>query len=73
MNIIGLALDELYQIFNIMNKDIFDNFLPEPVITLQTTKGRTLGHFTLDKVWRDKNNIKDDIITTDDNDEQSLY
>ena len=50
MNVIGLALDELYRIFNIMNRDIFDDFLPEPVITLQPTKGRTLGHFTLDKV-----------------------
>lgn len=73
MNVIGLALDELYRIFNIMNRDIFDDFLPEPVITLQPTKGRTLGHFTLDKVWRDKNNIKDDVITADDSDEQSLY
>lgn len=73
MNVIGLALDELYRIFNIMNKDIFDNFLPEPVITIQTTKGRELGHFTLDKVWRDKNNIKDNVITTDENDEQSMY
>lgn len=73
MNVIGKALDELYRIFNIMNDDIFDSTLPEPVITLQPTRGSTLGHFTLDKVWRDKNNIKDDVITTDENDERSLY
>lgn len=73
MNIIGLALDELYRVFDIMNRDIFDDTLPQPVITLQPTKGKTLGHFTLDKVWRDKNNIKDDVVITDENDEQSLY
>lgn len=43
MNVIGLALDELYRIFNIMNRDIFDDFLPEPVITLQPTKGAYIG------------------------------
>lgn len=39
MNVIGKALDELYRIFNIMNDDIFDSTLPEPVITLQPTRG----------------------------------
>lgn len=73
MNIIGQALDELYRIFDIMNEDIFDGTLPKPVITLQPTKGREMGHFTPDKVWRDKNNIKNNVVTTDINDEQSLY
>ena len=54
MNVIGIALDELYRIFNILNKDKFDENLPEPVITIQKTKGITLGHFTVDKVWKDK-------------------
>ena len=54
MNVIGIALDELYRIFNILNKDKFDENLPEPVITIQKTKGTTLGHFTVDKVWKDK-------------------
>ena len=30
--------------------------LNEPVITIQKTKGRTLGHFTTSRVWVDKNN-----------------
>jgi hypothetical protein len=56
MNVIGMALEELYRIFNILNEDKFDGELPEPVITIQKTKGRTLGHFTVDRVWVDKNN-----------------
>lgn len=60
MNVIGLALEELYRIFDILNRDKFDGKLPEPVITIQKTKGSTLGHFTLNKTWRDKNNEESD-------------
>ena len=60
MNVIGAALEELYRIFNILNNDKFNGELPEPVITIQKTKGRTLGHFTLDRTWRDKNNEESD-------------
>ena len=56
MNVIGVALEELYRIFGILNNDKFDGELSEPVITIQKTKGKTLGHFTLDRTWRDKNN-----------------
>lgn len=56
MNVIGIALEELYRIFGILNRDKFDGSLTEPVITIQKTKGATLGHFTVDKTWRDKNN-----------------
>ena len=56
MNVIGTALEELYRIFGILNRDKFDGELTEPVITIQKTKGRTLGHFTLDRTWKDKNN-----------------
>ena len=55
MNVIGVALNELYRIFGILNRDKFDGSLTEPVITIQKTRGRTLGHFTLSKVWKDKN------------------
>lgn len=55
MNVIGMALEELYRIFGILNRDKFDGELAEPVITIQKTRGRTLGHFTLAKVWKDKN------------------
>lgn len=63
MNVIGVALEELYRIFNILNRDKFGGDLPEPVITIQKTKGRTLGHFTLDRTWRDKNNEESDEIS----------
>ena len=65
MNVIGRALEELYRIFNIMNNDKFDGALAEPVITIQKTRGRTLGHFTLDKIWKDKNDVE--------NEESSYY
>ena len=55
MNVIGIALEELYRIFGILNRDKFDGSLAEPVITIQKTRGATLGHFTLSKVWKDKN------------------
>ena len=60
MNVIGAALDELYRIFAILNDDKFDGDLPEPVITIQKTKGRALGHFTEDRTWRDKNDMESD-------------
>ena len=56
MNVIGAALEELYRIFDILNRDKFNGELTAPVITIQKTKGRTLGHFTVDRTWRDKNN-----------------
>lgn len=65
MNVIGIALDELYRIFNILNKDKFDENLPEPVITIQKTKGITLGHFTVDKVWKDKKVLETNESTTE--------
>ena len=55
MNVIGIALEELYRIFDVLNRDKFDGSLAEPVITIQKTRGGTLGHFTLSKVWKDKN------------------
>lgn len=57
MNVIGIALNELYRIFNILNNDKFDGCLPEPVITIQKGKSKSLGHFTLDKVWKNKKTI----------------
>ena len=65
MNVIGNALNELYRIFTILNKDRFNNNLPEPVITIYKTTGNILGHFTVDKTWRDKNDV--------DNEETSYY
>lgn len=73
MNVIGVALEELYRIFSILNHDKFSDSLPEPVITIQKTRGNVLGHFSAAKVWRDKNNVKDGVFTVDDADETAYY
>ena len=73
MNVIGTALDELYRIFSILNEDKFDNALTEPVITIQKTRGAVLGHFTVNKVWRNKNGTENSAIETDESDEDAYY
>lgn len=73
MNIIGKMLDELYRIFDIVNREKFDSILPTPVITIQRTKGKNLGHFTLNRIWRDKDNIVDDNAEVDDKDTTAQY
>ena len=60
MNVVGIALEELYRIFAILNKDKFDGKLPEPVITIQKTRMNAYGWFTPDRTWRDKNNEESD-------------
>lgn len=56
MNVVGTALNELYRMFHVLNRDKFNGELSEPVITIQKTRGSVLGHFTTSKVWKDKNN-----------------
>jgi hypothetical protein len=54
-NFIGKALDELYRIFDILNRKYYESKLPYPMITIQKTKrSGNLGWFTLDKVWANK-------------------
>jgi hypothetical protein len=54
-NYIGVALDELYRFFEILNKEYFSDKLAYPMITIQKTKrSGNLGWFTLDKVWANK-------------------
>jgi phosphopantetheinyl transferase (holo-ACP synthase) len=54
-NFVGIALDELYRIFDILNKNYFSNKLLYPMITIQKTKhAGNLGWFTLDKIWENK-------------------
>ena len=73
MNVIGTALEELYRIFAILNRDKFSDDLPEPVITIQKTRGNVLGHFSVDKVWRDKNQVEEGSVTTDNSDETAYH
>ena len=63
MNVVGLALDELYRIYTIINHDKFNDELPEPVITIQKTKGNVLGHFTPSKTWKNKNDIESEDVS----------
>lgn len=51
-NVVGKALNELYRMFDKINMDKFEGSLPRPVITLMSGRGTTLGHFTVDKVWK---------------------
>ena len=56
-NVVGIALDELYRIFDILNKKYFNGSLEIPIITIQKAKSSgNLGWFTLEKIWTDKNN-----------------
>jgi predicted SprT family Zn-dependent metalloprotease len=73
MNVIGVALEELYRIFAILNHDKFNDDLPEPVITIQKTTGSVLGHFTPYKAWKNKQNVENDNIETDDSDETAYH
>jgi len=55
-NIIGIALDELYRWFPILNEKYYSNKLAYPVITIQKAKrSGNLAWFTLDRVWINKN------------------
>lgn len=55
-NYIGIVLEELYRIFSILNKDYYNNQLPEPIITIQKGKSRNnLGWFSLDPIWINEN------------------
>ena len=73
MNVIGVALEELYRIFAILNHDKFSNDLAEPVITIQKTRGNTLGHFTPYKAWKNKQNVENGNIEADDSDETAYH
>lgn len=55
-NYIGIALEELYRIFNILNENYFSEKLSYPMLTIQKTKrSGNLGWFTVDRVWNNKN------------------
>ena len=73
MNIVGNMLKELYRLFDIINREKFNGELHTPVITIQRQKGNLLGHFTINKVWRNKDNIVDDNAEVDDNDTTAQY
>ena len=53
-------MDELYRIFNTLNRDFYDEKLNPPVITIQKSKKNSLGYFTVDRVWRQKDREDDE-------------
>lgn len=59
-NIIGVVTDELFRIFDCLNKDYFDGVLPHPVITIQKSpRGTANGWFSAKPIWKNINS--DDI------------
>lgn len=52
------ASGELERIFRICNKELFNNEIPEPIITIQSGKGRSYGHSTTKKIWNNRNGEK---------------
>lgn len=58
-NYVGIALEELYRIFEMLNKKYFEGQLSYPMITIQAGKKSSLaGWFTLDKMWAAKDKEK---------------
>jgi hypothetical protein len=54
-NHIGIATEELYRIFEILNQHYWNNELPTPTITIQKSpRGNFMGWMTLNQVWINK-------------------
>lgn len=58
-NYIGIATEELYKAFDILNKKYFSSTLEYPIITIQKRMKATKGYvnngwFTTNKTWSDK-------------------
>lgn len=51
-NYIGKATEELYNIFEVLNKKYFGGVVNMPVITIMRSKPNIRGHFSLGKVWK---------------------
>jgi hypothetical protein len=51
-NFVGIALEELYKMFDVINATYYNNELPYPMITIQASKKSNIcGWFTLHKLW----------------------
>jgi hypothetical protein len=60
-NHVGVALDELYRMFEIHNARWFRGSLPSPIITIQSAGRKSAyGWFSIDKVWEKANGTADD-------------
>ena len=54
MKIIENNVSELYRIFDLLNKDLFNNALEVPVILIQSKRKRILGTCTVNRIWVNK-------------------
>lgn len=63
-NHMGIAIEELYRIFEMLNRKYFEDGLPYPIITIQAAKRKgqyvTNGWFTLDPVWKPNVEVTND-------------
>lgn len=51
---LGIVINELHKAFNCLNKEFYNNSLPQVIITIQSKGKRdALGWFTVGKVWDD--------------------
>ena len=49
---VSQATKFLEDAFDVLNKEYFENALPKPIITIQSSP-KTNGHFTTQEVWKD--------------------
>lgn len=54
MNELTQTIKELNRIFDLLNEKYFNGELETPIITLQKSRKNNLGHFTLSKIWKNK-------------------
>lgn len=54
MKIIENNVGELYRIFDLLNKTLFNNALEVPVILIQSKRKRILGTCTVNRIWVNK-------------------
>ena len=48
------AVCQLEKMFNVINIDFFNGELPKCILTVQSSKGRSYGHSTCQKIWKDR-------------------
>jgi predicted SprT family Zn-dependent metalloprotease len=74
MNNLDVALSELLKIFNVFNKEFFENTLPEPIFVIQSSCRKEInGWFSTGKVWKNtKVDESSDVLETQNKNEITL-
>lgn len=50
-----LNINELYRVFDLLNKGLFDNKLEKSIILIESTRKNIMGHCTVNRLWANKN------------------